>query len=299
MAVTVRPLKPGLSLAAEVTGIDLRQPPSDADFGAIQDAFDTYAVLVLPGQDVDDDQQIAFSERFGALEQALAQDQYGGVTRREITRLSNIAEDGSIMPRDSEKARYHRGNQLWHTDSSFKPVPANASILSGREVPPVGGETEFADMRAAYDAWPGSMSGVTKAELDGLVAVHSIVYSRSLIVGDIFDAAFKARMPPVRQALVRTHPRSGRKIFYVGSHCHYIEGWSVERSRALIQELNSWGTRPEFVYVHKWRPKDIVMWDNRAVLHRGNPWPDEAYRRVMHRTTVAGDGPTAMALAAE
>lgn len=292
MAVCIRPLKPGLSFAAEITGVDIRETVPEDDIQAIRRAFVEYAVVVLPNQQVTDEQQVAFSRRFGELEKALSFDQYGGVKLPEITRISNVADDGSIMRHDSEKARYHRGNSLWHTDSSFKPVPANASILSGREVPPVGGETEFADLRAAYDAWPGSMSGVTKADLDGLTARHYIVYSRSLVVGDIFTDEEKARMPSQWQALVRVHPESGRKVFYVGSHCDVIDGWTASKSRELIQELNSWSTRPEFVYRHKWRSGDIVMWDNRSVLHRGNPWPDEEHRRVMHRTTVAGDGPT-------
>jgi alpha-ketoglutarate-dependent 2,4-dichlorophenoxyacetate dioxygenase len=159
-------------------------------------------------------------------------------------------------------------------------------------VPPFGGETEFADVRYAYDSWPGSISGVEKCELDDLICEHSITFSRQLVVGDIFSEEDKKSIKPVRQALIRKHPETGRKALYVGSHCHFIEGWEYPRSRALIAELTSWMTRPEFVYAHKWRPLDLVMWDNRSVVHRGNPWPDEDYRRVMHRTTVAGDGPT-------
>jgi alpha-ketoglutarate-dependent 2,4-dichlorophenoxyacetate dioxygenase len=292
MALTIRALKPGSGFAAEVTGIDLRQPLSDADFGEIQDAFHRYGVLVLRDQDINDEQQVAFSSRFGNLETSLGFDQYGGVILPQIARISNVGENNEIRPHDHEKSRYHRGNSLWHSDSSFKPVPANASHLSGREVPPIGGETEFADVRAAYDAWPGSPTGITKADLEGLVCQHWIVFSRTLIVGDIFTDEDKERLKPVRQSLIRTHPVTGRKVFYVGSHCQFIEGWDFPKSRALINELTSWITRPEFVYAHKWRQKDLVMWDNRVVLHRGNPWPDEAYRRVMHRTTVAGDGPT-------
>jgi alpha-ketoglutarate-dependent 2,4-dichlorophenoxyacetate dioxygenase len=223
------------------------------------------------------------------LETSLGFDQYGGVTLPQISRISNVGDDDKIRPHDHEKSRYHRGNSLWHTDSSFKPVPANASHLSGREVPPIGGETEFADARAAYDAWPGSVTGITKADLEGLICQHWIVFSRALIVGDIFSEEDKKRLEPVHQAMIRTHPETDRKVFYLGSHCHFIEGWDFPKSRALINELTSWITRPEFVYAHAWRPKDLVMWDNRSVLHRGNPWPDEEYRRVMHRTTVAGD----------
>ncbi len=293
MTLMIERIGPVPDFVARVTGVDLRKPLDDETFATIQDAFHRYAVLVLPDQDIDDDQQIAFSERFGPLERALSYDQYGGVRRPEISRLSNVEEDGTIMKRDCDKAVYHRGNLLWHSDSSFKPVPANASILSGREVPPVGADTEFADARAAYDAWPGSRRGHTKADLDGLVAEHSIVYSRGLIVGDIFDDEAKARMKTVRQTFVRRHPVTGRKVFYVGSHCSRILGWRDAEARALINELTHWNTQRRFVYAHKWQPHDLVMWDNRSVFHRGTPWGDEVHRRIMHRTTVAGDGPTA------
>jgi alpha-ketoglutarate-dependent 2,4-dichlorophenoxyacetate dioxygenase len=295
MALNIRALKPGAGFAGEVTGLDLREPVSDVDFETVRDAFHHYAVLVLRDQDINDDQQIAFSERFGPLERSLGFDRSGGVTRPEIARIANVGDDNRIRPHGHETSRYNRGNSLWHTDSSFKPVPANASHLSGRQVPPVGGETEFADVRAAYDAWPGSASGITKQDLEGLICQHWIVFSRTLIVGDIFSEADKKKLEPVRQALIRAHPVTGRKVFYVGSHCQFVEGWDFPKSRALINELTSWITRPEFVYAHKWRQKDLVMWDNRAVLHRGNPWPDEEYGRVMHRTTVAGDGPTVAA----
>ena len=292
MNLVIKPLKPGSEFAAEVVNLDLGKSLNDTDFSIIRDAFYKYAVLVLRDQNINDDQQIAFSERFGALETSLGFDQYGGVTRPEISRISNVGDDNKIRPHDHEKSRYHRGNNLWHSDSSFKPIPANISLLSGREVPPIGGETQFADARAAYDEWPGSASGITKDDLEGLVCEHSIIFSRQLIVGDIFTEKEKRKLQSVRQALIRKHTETGRKVLYLGSHCHFVEGWDYPKSRALITELTSWITRPEFVYSHKWRPLDLVMWDNQAVLHRGNPWPDEDYRRVMHRTTVAGQAPT-------
>ena len=292
MSLTINPLKPGSHFAAEVLNLDLRTSLSDEEFASIRDAFYKYAVLVLRDQNINDDQQIAFSERFGALETSLGFDQYGGVTRPEISRISNVGDDNQIRPHDHEKSRYHRGNNLWHSDSSFKPIPANISLLSGREVPPVGGETQFADARTAYDEWPGSVSGTMKEDLEDLICEHSIIFSRQLIVGDIFSEKEKRKLKPVRQALIRKHSETGRRVFYLGSHCHFVEGWDYPKSRALITELTSWITRPEFVYSHKWKPFDLVMWDNQAVLHRGNPWPDEDYRRVMHRTTVAGQSPT-------
>ena len=292
MAIVINPLKPGDGFAAEVLNLDLTAPLSDDDFSTIRKQFYKYAVLVLRDQNINDDQQIAFSEKFGALEKSLGFDQYGSVTRPEISRISNVGNDNKIRSHDHEKSRYHRGNNLWHSDSSFKDVPANISILSGREVPPIGGETQFADARAAYDTWPGSTSGIIKDDLEGLICEHSIVFSRQLIVGDIFTEEEKQKLKPVRQTLIRKHSETGRKVFYLGSHCHFVEGWDYPKSRSLIAELTSWITKPEFVYSHKWKPLDIVMWDNRSVLHRGNPWPDEDYRRVMHRTTVAGDSST-------
>jgi alpha-ketoglutarate-dependent 2,4-dichlorophenoxyacetate dioxygenase len=180
------------------------------------------------------------------------------------------------------------GNMLWHSDSSFKQVPSLASILSGREVPSEGGETQFASMRAAYDA----LSDAMKRRIEGLIAEHSFVYSRSLIDPAMLNDAQKAEVPPVPQTLVRQNPVNGRKALYVGSHASHIIGMPVAEGRALLKQLLEHATQERFVYTHKWQPKDIVMWDNRAVMHRGRPWAYLKFRRVMHRTTVAGGGPT-------
>ena len=291
MELDIKPLMPGMDFAVEIKNIDLSQPLDNVIFEEIRQAVFSYAVVVIRGQSINDEQQISFSERFGELEKSLVKID-GEIKFPQIYITTNVGKDDKILPHNHASAKYHRGNSLWHSDSSFKPIPANISILSGREVPPFGGETEFADARYAYDSWPGSISGVEKCELDDLICEHSITFSRQLVVGDIFSEEDKKSIKPVRQALIRKHPETGRKALYVGSHCHFIEGWEYPRSRALIAELTSWMTRPEFVYAHKWRPLDLVMWDNRSVVHRGNPWPDEDYRRVMHRTTVAGDGPT-------
>ena len=291
MELDIKPLMPGMDFAVEIKNIDLSQSLDNVIFEEIRQAVFSYAVVVVRGQSIDDEQQISFSERFGELEKSLVKID-GEIRYPQIYITTNVGKDDKILPHNHASAKYHRGNSLWHSDSSFKPIPANISILSGREVPPFGGETEFADVRYAYDSWPGSISGVEKCELDDLICEHSITFSRQLVVGDIFSEEDKKSIKPVRQALIRKHPETGRKALYVGSHCHFIEGWEYPRSRALIAELTSWITRPEFVYAHKWRPLDLVMWDNRSVVHRGNPWPDEDYRRVMHRTTVAGNGPT-------
>ena len=291
MELDIKPLMPGMDFAVEIKNIDLSQSLDNVTFEEIRQAVLSYAVVVIRGQSINDEQQISFSERFGELEKSLVKID-GEIKFPQIYITTNVGKDDKILPHNHASAKYHRGNSLWHSDSSFKPIPANISILSGREVPPFGGETEFADVRYAYDSWPGSISGVEKCELDDLICEHSITFSRQLVVGDIFSEEDKKSIKPVRQALIRKHPETGRKALYVGSHCHFIEGWEYPRSRALIAELTSWMTRPEFVYAHKWRPLDLVMWDNRSVVHRGNPWPDEDYRRVMHRTTVAGNGPT-------
>ena len=291
MGLDITPLMPGMDFAAEIKDIDLANPVSNAVFDEIKQALCTFAVIVIRGQNINDEQQISFSERFGELEKSLVKID-GEIKYPQIYITTNVGRDDKILPHDHDSAKYHRGNSLWHSDSSFKPIPANISILSGREVPSRGGETEFADTRHAYDTWSGSISGIEKHSLDDLVCEHSITFSRQLVVGDIFSEEDKKSIKPVRQALVRKHPETGRKALYVGSHCHFIEGWEYPKSRALIAELTSWMTRPELVYVHKWRPLDLVLWDNRSVLHRGNPWPDEEFRRVMHRTTVAGNAPT-------
>jgi alpha-ketoglutarate-dependent 2,4-dichlorophenoxyacetate dioxygenase len=194
-----------------------------------------------------------------------------------------------LIPRDDKRSLYHAGNRMWHSDSSFKRIPALASLLSAREVPPEGGETEYASMRVAYER----LLEAERRRLDGQVAIHSFTYSRGLISNGLFEPEHAAEVPPVRQALVRANPVNGRKAFYVGSHACEIVGMSTDEARALIHRLVAAATRPELVYTHRWQVGDLVMWDNRCMLHRGRPWDEARYRRVMHRTTVAGDGPTA------
>ena len=273
-------------LGAEITGVDLTKPMSDREFAPILEAFNEFSVLVFHDQDFDDDSQIAFSRHFGLLETTVTTNTGGGTY---IADISNVdPETNEIMPVDGWRSRFNSGNEMWHTDSSFKKVPAMASLLSGREVPPEGAETEFASMRAAYDA----LSAAEKARLEGLVAIHDFAYSRSLVDPDLVTDAQREETPPVRQAVVRTNPANGRKAFYTGSHASHIEGWPVEEGRVLLKDLVAKATQPQFTYSHKWAPKDLVIWDNRCVLHRGRSWDKARYRRVMHRTTVAGAGPT-------
>jgi alpha-ketoglutarate-dependent 2,4-dichlorophenoxyacetate dioxygenase len=278
-------------LGARVEGVDLAGPVDAAAFQRIFDAFQEYSVLVFHDQRLTDEQQMAFSERFGPLETTLKATGREDRLHPQLVDLSNVDpdHDDRLIGWDDRRMVYQSGNQLWHTDSSFKPVPAMASLLSGREVPPLGGETEFVSMRHTWTTLPEAL----RASLEGRVVVHSILYSRSTIALGLFDPEHERALAPVRQALVRANPVNGRKSVYIGSHAWYVEGMSLEESRRLLDDLLARTTRPEYVLQHRWRQWDLVMWDNRCVLHRGRPWDAARYRRVMRRTTIAGEGPTA------
>jgi len=289
MALTVTKLLP--HLGARVDGVDLTRPVDDAGFARIAEAFEEHSVLVFHGQRLTDEQQMRFSERFGPLEATLVSPGKEGRLHPNLVDLSNHDpdHDDKLMGWDDRRMVYQSGNQLWHTDSSFKPVPATSSLLSGREVPPAGGETEFVSMRHAYATLPED----TRRRIEGRVVVHSIIYSRSTIAPGLFDPEQEKALPPVRHALVRANPTNGRKSIYIGSHAWYIEGLPYEESRRLLDDLLAHTTRPETVFQHRWQQWDVVMWDNRCVLHRGRPWDAAKHARVMRRTTVAGVGHTA------
>ena len=288
-ALTITPLLP--HLGARVEGVDLAHAVDDATFRAIFDAFQEHSVLVFPGQRLTDEAQMRFSERFGPLETTLASIGKESRVHPNLVDLSNVDpdHDDRLMDWSDRRMMYQSGNQLWHSDSSFKPVPAMASLLSGREVPPAGGETEFVSMRHAYATLPDE----TRRRLEGRVSVHSILYSRSTIAQGLFDPEHERGLPPVRQALVRANPVNGWKNIYIGSHAWYIEGIDYAESRRILDDLLAHTTRPECVFQHRWTQWDLVMWDNRCVLHRGRPWDAAKYKRVMRRTTIAGQGPTA------
>jgi alpha-ketoglutarate-dependent 2,4-dichlorophenoxyacetate dioxygenase len=280
MAIQVSPLHP--TLGAEVRGVNLTRALTSEVFAEIEAAFNSYGILVLPGQPVSDEQQLAFSRLFGPLE---VNPNYAGAKMRlrpDVADISNLDAEGRVLARDDRRNLFNLGNQLWHTDSSFKQIPAKCSLLSARELPSSGGETEFADLRAAWDALPQSR----KRTFDGLIVEHSIFRSRSQIgFADFNDEIFK-QLPPVRQVLVRHHPASCRTSFYLASHASHIIGWPVEEGRALIEELIAFSTQPQFVYQHRWTVGDLVIWDNRCTMHRGRPY-DDTQRRVLHRTTVS------------
>jgi alpha-ketoglutarate-dependent 2,4-dichlorophenoxyacetate dioxygenase len=287
--LTITPIHP--HLGARVDGVQVSAPLDKPTFRQIADAFEEHSVLVFPDQRLTDEQQMAFSTRFGPLETTLKATGREDRLHPNLVDLSNIDPErtGKLMDWSDRRMIYQSGNQLWHTDSSFKPVPAMASLLSGREVPPEGGETEFVSMRHAYATLPEAV----RQRLAGRVVVHSILYSRSTIAPGLIDPEDERGLPPVRQALVRANPANGRKSLYIGSHAWYIEGLPYDESRRLLDELLAHTTRPECVFQHRWRPWDLVMWDNRCVLHRGRTWDSTRYRRVMRRTTVAGEGSTA------
>ena len=275
-------------LGARMTGVDLARPLDDETFASIFEAFNEYSVLVFPKQALGDDEQIAFSRRFGALEETITSIANKPNVSRQIADLSNVDVDGNLLDPGDKRMIYPSATQLWHPDSSFTRVPALASMLSGRECPPEGGETEYASMRVAYDRLPDEL----KKELEGRIAVHSFIYSRGLVAKDLLRPEDEAQVPPVEQVMIRTNPVNGRKSIFVASHASHIVGMPVEEGRALIRRLIELATEPDYVYRHAWTAGDLVMWDNRCTLHRGRPWDGAKYRRVMHRTTVAGAAPT-------
>ena len=270
----------------EVSGIDLTRTLSDAEVAAIHAGMDHYAVLVFHDQHLDDEQQIAFSRQLGKLEEATG-DIMSEKDRRlsmHLNDISNLDKHGELLPRDDRRRLFGLGNLLWHSDSSFKDVPAKYSLLSARKIPSTGGNTEFADMRAAYDALDDTM----KAEVHDLICSHSQIFSRGILGFDDFTDAERAKWAPVRQRLVRRHPNTGRLSLYLASHAGGIEGWPMPEARSFLRDLNEHATQREFVYAHVWRPWDLVMWDNRVTMHRARRYdPNEV--RDMRRTTLTNE----------
>jgi alpha-ketoglutarate-dependent 2,4-dichlorophenoxyacetate dioxygenase len=288
MSIAIRQIHP--VFVGEVSGIDISKPLSPDEVAAIDEGMIRYAVLVFHDQKLTDDQQMAFTLNFGTLEDARG----GNITKPEDRRLqvgmndvSNLGKDGHPLERDSRVQLFNLGNMLWHSDSSFRAVPAKYSLLSARLVNPVGGNTEYADMRAAYDA----LDAQTKAQIDELICEHSLMYSRGSLGLVDYSEEEKAMFRPVRQRLVRTHPVTGRKSLYLSSHAGAILNMPTPEARILLRDLNEHATQPQFVYVHRWQPWDFVMWDNRRTMHRVRRY-DQSRPRDMRRTTLAGDAPT-------
>jgi len=287
MTISIKPIDPVSRpfFAGEVSGIDITQPLSPADAAAISAGMDEFGMLVFHDQHFTDQTQLAFSRNFGDLELATGDLTFGRERRRlgpEVNDISNLDDDHQVLARDNRRRLFSLGNRLWHSDSSFKAVPAKYSLLSARVIPSAGGNTEFADMRAAYDA----LDDATKAECEPLVCEHSQLYSRSILGFTDFTDDERRRFAPVQQRLVRRHPSTGRKSLYLASHAGAILGWPVPEARAFLRDLAEHATQRRFVYAHVWRQWDLVIWDNRATMHRARPFKAEEVRD-MHRTTVA------------
>ena len=282
MAITVCPVTP--NFAAEIGDVDLSAPLTPSDLADVKDAFATYAVLIFPDQHLSQDQHLDFARHFGPLETTIALHRKDAQlrVRKEFADVSNLGPDNEVWGKESRQRMFQLGNRLWHTNSSFKRLPALASLLYARSIPPIGGHTEFADERAAYDA----LSDAMKRRLDTLVAEHSIFNSRAKLGFTNFSDEERQGLPPVPQVLVRTLPGSGRKSLYLASHAGRIFGMSEPEGRALIEELVAHATQRRFIYTHRWRVHDLVIWDNRCTMHRGTDFDDLRWKRDMQRATV-------------
>jgi alpha-ketoglutarate-dependent 2,4-dichlorophenoxyacetate dioxygenase len=283
MAPTFVPLHP--VIAAECTGADISQPLTGEQAAAIDAGMDKYAVLVFrQGTPLTTEQQIAFTRNFGTLEAPYTQIKAAAGSRLDnpaLSDISNLGPNGGILDRDDRKRLFSLGNQLWHSDSSYKVVPARYSLLCAHVIPPEGGDTQFADMRAAYDM----LDVRTKARIEDLVCEHSRIFSKGAL-GFSFTEQELRDFAPVRQRLVRTHRKTGRKSLYLSSHAGRILGWPVPEAQMLLRELTEHATQREFVYTHKWRVGDLVVWDNRTTMHRARPYDDTLYPRDLRRTTL-------------
>jgi alpha-ketoglutarate-dependent 2,4-dichlorophenoxyacetate dioxygenase len=295
MPLCIKALQP--EFAGEVSGVDLSKPITRDEAAAIDDGMNRFGVLVFHDQDITDAQQIAFSKNFGALEvkarpgtiRKASESRLGA----DIADLSNLDKNGKVISADDRQWFFKLGDRLWHSDSSYAEVPAKYSLLSARAIPSWGGRTEFADMRAAYDA----LDDRTKAEVADLICEHSLLHSRGAIGFTEFTPEEIANFRPVRQRLVRIHPATKRKSLFLSSHAGAIVGWTIPEARAFLRELTEHATQREFVYSHAWRQYDLVMWDNQATMHRACRF-DRTEVRDMRRTTLAGDAPTVEQVAA-
>lgn len=277
MSLTITPLH--ADFAARVEGIDLREGLDAQTFAPLREALDEHGVLVIPGQPMTDQQQIEFSAWWGPLEPTLGANPASGTP---FARQSNLdMRSGEIIAADDRRMHYQKGNYQWHADSTFKRVPSLCSILTAREVPPLGGNTEFVSTRAAYEALPAGL----RAELDALIVEHDFAYSRAR-VGFTFTPEEAAHYPPVRHPLVQVNPRTGRRSLLIGAHAARVVGREVEAGRALLAELLERATQPSAVFSHHWHAGDVVIWDNRAVLHRATAYDSARHRRLMQRTTI-------------
>ncbi len=285
--ITVQQLHP--LFMGEIGNIDLRQPLDKDTVDALSDGINKHAVLVFHDQFIDDEQQQQFSRNFGDLETTVRAYRRDFVPRLDVhmADISNLDENNRVLPANDRRRLNALGNRLWHSDSSFKRVPARFSLLSARTIPAEGGETQFADMRAAWDAMPDKM----KARVEGMICEHTQLYSRGKIGFTDWSEEERVKMAPVPQLMVRTHPGSGRKSIFLSSHAGRIRGMEEPEARMLLLDLTEFATQPQFVYTHVWKVGDLVMWDNRCTMHRAREY-DETQVRDLHRTTVSDGRPT-------
>ena len=287
MPITVKQLHP--HFMGEIGNIDLGQTLDKATVDALTAAIDRHAVLVFHDQLIDDEQQQEFSRNFGDLETTVRAYRRDFVARLDVhmADISNLDENNRLLPANDRRRLNALGNRLWHSDSSFKRIPARFSLLSARTIPRWGGETQFADMRAAWDALPDRM----KSRVETMICEHTQIFSRGKIGFTDWAEEEREKMAPVPQAMVRTHPGSGRKSIYLSSHAGRIRGMEEPEARMLLLDLNEFATQPQFVYTHTWKAGDLVMWDNRCTMHRAREY-DETQVRDLHRTTVSDGRPT-------
>lgn len=285
MSLTIRQIHK--HFVGEASGVDLSKPLDAATVDAINRAMDEYAVLVFRDQLLTQTQQLELAKSFGPLDMGLKKlkKQPDRLEHAELADISNVGDAGGTVARDSKKIVSNIANQLWHSDSSFQQPAARYSMLAAVQVPSSGGDTEFADLRAAYDGLPED----TKREIDGLEAEHYALHSRFLLGDTDYTEEQRAALPPVWWPLVRTHPGSGRKLLFAGIHARSIRGWTVAEGRMLLMDLLEHATQPEFVYIHKWRPNDLVIWDNRSTLHRGRRFDLSQPRELRRATTLDVD----------
>ena len=283
MPIAIFPVTP--RFAAEIGDIDLAQPLDAETLQAVRDAFATYAVLVFPAQNLSVEQHLAFAANFGPLEVTVQRALRAEKLRvpEQIADIANMDAEGRLWKKESRLRLFQMGNRLWHTDSSFKAPSGYASMLYARSVAPIGGHTEFADMRAALDALPAA----TRTKLQGLIAEHSLMYSRRKLGFTEFTPEEKTAFAPVRRPLLRRIPESGRDTLYIASHIGRIEGLSDGETESLVAELVAHATQRQFVYTHRWRVGDLVMWDNRSTMHRGTEYEDTRWPRDLQRATTS------------
>jgi alpha-ketoglutarate-dependent 2,4-dichlorophenoxyacetate dioxygenase len=283
VSITVKPVR--ADFVAEISGIDISRPLQSADRDEIVDAIDRYAVLVFRGQKLTDEQQIEFAGHFGPIHSSAQRARHQSIKHRlerdEIADISNLDGDGKVLEVNARRRLDWLANRLWHTDASFRAVPGALSMLFAHVIPEEGGDTEFADLRAAYDALPEK----TKTQLEGLVAMHSIWHSRGQLDVTKYTPEELASLPPVPQRLVRTHPGSKRTTLYVAAHASHIVGMPVPDGRLLLMDLIEHATQRQFVHAHRWRQGDLVIWDNRCTMHRARPFDTTQVRDLRRVTT--------------